>query len=202
MSQAQSQCAASWLITALPQLAFTDDPAKIFARSANEHRSFIPCNCYPTNDGYVYLAIGNDIQWQKLTQIPGFEHLTSEARRTNQGRDDDKVNIYADIRKGLEKYSTLEIIDVCQSRSLSIAPVNTTHDVAMLDFVQENMMKTVLPSGEKVGLFPPSISTDFLNDNHNTLKCAPRLGADNDTVFSEAGLSHKEISSLKETGII
>lgn len=197
-----AQCAASWLITALPQLAFTDDPAKIFSRSANEHRSFIPCNCYPTLDGYVYLAIGNDIQWQKLTQIEGFGHLYSNDRKTNQGRDDDKVNIYTGIRTGLENYSTLEIIEVCQANNLSVAPVNTTNDVAMLDFVQENMMKTVLPSGGKVSLFPPSVGTDYLKDKEYTLKCAPRLGEDNHIVFGEAGLSKDEISTLADNGII
>ena len=37
-----AQCAASWLITALPQLAFTKDPTQLFTRSGNEHRSFYP----------------------------------------------------------------------------------------------------------------------------------------------------------------
>ena len=47
-----AQCAASWLITALPQLEFVKDEADLFTRSANEHRSFVPSNCYPTKDGF------------------------------------------------------------------------------------------------------------------------------------------------------
>ena len=52
-----AQCATSWLITVLPQVQFAADETKLFTRSGNEHRSFIPSNCYPTRDGYVYLAI-------------------------------------------------------------------------------------------------------------------------------------------------
>src|ERR1035437_7075246 len=78
-----AQCAASWLITALPQLEFVTSDNELFTRSGNEHRSFIPCNVYPTNDGMVYLAIGNDSQWAKFSSQKGFENLASETRKTN-----------------------------------------------------------------------------------------------------------------------
>src|SRR3972149_6203979 len=70
-----AQCAASWLITALPQLNFVKSDDELFQRSGNEHRSFIPCNTYPTKDGFVYLAIGNDSQWAKFSAHNGFESL-------------------------------------------------------------------------------------------------------------------------------
>ena len=39
-----AQCAASWLITALPQLEFVKNESELFTRSGNEHRSFITSN--------------------------------------------------------------------------------------------------------------------------------------------------------------
>ena len=81
-----AQCATSWLITALPQTKFAENKSMIFTRSGNEHRSFVPSNCYPSKDGYVYLAIGSDIQWEKLTQIEGFQHCSKAERETNNGR--------------------------------------------------------------------------------------------------------------------
>ncbi|NQU05563.1 MAG: CoA transferase [Calditrichaeota bacterium] len=197
-----AQAAASWLITALPQLQFVEDESKLFTRSGNEHRSFIPCNCYPTKDGYVYLAIGNDIQWQKLTQVKGFEHLEKSDRKTNQGRLEDKDNIYAGIRKGLEQLSTAEFLEIGLSQNLAVAPVNTTKDVLDLDFVKDNMLKTTLPSSEIAHLFPAPFNTDFLNANDHLLRCAPRLGEHNEKVYSEAGFTPEEIDDLKRNDVI
>ncbi len=197
-----AQCAASWLITALPQLQFIDDETKLFTRSGNEHRSFIPCNCYPTKDGYVYLAIGSDMQWQKLTQIKGFEHLERPERKTNRGRKVDKDTIYADVRKGLRHYTTAEFIKICTELNLAIAPVNSVQDVAEIDFVKKNMLKAQMPSGKQVTLFPAPVITDFLSESNMMLKCAPRLGEHNEAIYTEIGLSSEEIRKMKNDEVI
>jgi len=197
-----AQCAASWLITALPQLAFTDDEEKLYRRSGNEHRSFIPCNCYPTKDGFVYLAIGNDIQWRKLSQIAGFEHIAAPERITNQGRLKEKNAIYADIRRGLLNYTTAEFIRVAVAQNLAVAPVSSIKDVARMDFVHKNMVETKLTNGGIVSLFPVATTTPFLESMNLQLGCAPRLGADNMKVYQEIGLDTSEIERLKQDGII
>jgi len=197
-----AQCAASWLITALPQLQFVEDESELFTRSGNEHRSFIPCNCYPTKDGYVYLAIGSDSQWEKLSSIKGFEHIDKPDRKTNKGRDNDKENIYADIRTGLKQYTTDEFIEICKEQNLVIAPINTTQDVANLEFIKKNMLKTQMPSGKQIALFPPPVSTEFLSKKNNTLTCAPRLGEHNESILSEIGFCSEEIEKLKTNEVI
>ncbi len=197
-----AQCAASWLITALPQIQFVNDESDLFTRSGNEHRSFIPCNCYPSKDGHVYLAIGNDLQWDKLTKIEGFEHLNKPERISNQGRDNDKENIYADIRVGLQNYTTNEFIDICKDLNLAVSPVNTTTDVAKLDFVRNNMMKTQLPSGKTIPLFPAPVSTDYLTEVDFTLSSPPRLGEHNNLIYKEIGYSDLQIKELKIHEII
>ena len=197
-----ARCAVSWLITALPQLSFVKDEADLFKRSGNEHRSFVPSNCYPAKDGFVYLAIGSDTQWQKLTQIKGFENLSTPERKTNNGRNADRENIYADIRKGLENYTTETFIEVCLDNNLAVAPVHTIREVAALDFVREQMVRTRLPDGDEVNLFPAPMDTEFLKNNDSRLSCAPTLGEHNESVLAEVGLTSNEIIELKSLGII
>jgi len=197
-----AQCASSWLITALPQLEFVENEADMFTRSGNEHRSFVPSNCYPTKDGYVYLAIGSDSQWEKLTKINGFDHLTSDIRVTNNGRKTDKENIYSDIRKGLETYTTNEFIDICLENNLAVAPVNSVQDVSRLDLIKKTILKTTLPNGDEVELFPAPMNTEYLANNENTLSFAPKLGEHNFSVLSEVGLTKSEIINLNSKGII
>jgi crotonobetainyl-CoA:carnitine CoA-transferase CaiB-like acyl-CoA transferase len=197
-----AQCAASWLITALPQLEFVEDEADLFTRSGNEHRSFVPSNCYPTKDGHVYLAIGSDVQWAELTQIDGFGHLVSDNRVTNSGRKADKENVYTDIRKGLKNYTSETFIEVCLNKNLAVAPVYSVKEVATLDFIRKEMIKTQLPDGKEVDLFPSPVSTDYLAQNDNRLSCAPQHGQHNESIFRETGLSSDEIQNLVENKII
>ena len=196
------QCMTSWLITALPELAYNPDEIEKLMRCGNEHRSFIPCNCYPTKDGYVYLAIGSDGQWEKLTKIKGFEHTAKPERIKNSERREDKDNIYEDIRRGTKKYTTEEFLKTCLENNLAASSVNTIQDVAKLEFVKKNMIKTELPSGKEVALFPAPLNTEFLDKKNMKLNFPPRLGGDNDKIFSEIGMSKSEIETLRELGII
>jgi len=195
------QCAASWLITTLPQLSFAER-SKWFKRSANEHRSFIPSNAYPTQDGFVYLAIGSDLQWKRLCSISGFEHLDQPNRSTNDDRKKDKENIYSDIRKGLKHYSTQEFINLCRNQHLAVAPVNDIEQVSALDVLKDKMMKTILPDESLVSLVPPAADTNFLKANNYTFKCAPGLGEHNRKVLEESGLNTEEIDLLEKENII
>jgi len=187
-----AQCATSWLITALPQAQFAEGKNNLFKRSGNEHRSFVPSNCYPTKDGYVYLAIGNDMQWQKLTEIEGFEALDQENRKTNNGRKLDKENIYAGIRKGLENYTTGAFIEICLTYGLAVAPVNDVKQVGALDFIKKLMVKTILPNGKNVALSPAPMNTEYLEANNYMMKLPPRLGEHNSKIFQEAGIRIKQ----------
>ncbi|MDO8366664.1 MAG: CoA transferase [Saprospiraceae bacterium] len=188
-----AQCATSWLITALPQLQFASDSSKLFKRSANEHRNFVPSNCYPTKDGYIYLAIGSDTQWQKLTEIEGFEGLSQAHRKTNTGRKLDKENIYSDIRKGLENHTAAEFIAKCLEQGLAVAAVNDIKQVAALDFIEKLMVKTVLPGGKEVALFPAPMKTEYLEANNYRMNPPPRLGEHNNQIFQEAGIKTEPI---------
>ncbi len=197
-----AQCAASWLITALPQLEFVKKEEELFARSGNEHRSFIPCNVYPTSDGMVYLAIGNDSQWAKFSSQKGFEPLASESRETNAGRMLEKENIYREIGEHTIHYSTQEFVDLGLKLNLSVSPVNTIKEVASLEFISSKLIRTQLPDGKSVSLFPSAIETDFLKSRNNTLSCAPRLGQHNQEVLQEAGYSKLDIDIMEQNKLI
>ncbi len=197
-----AQCATSWLITALPQVQFAEDESKLFTRSANEHRSFVPSNCYPSKDGYVYLAIGSDSQWGKLCQIKGFAHCDTPERKANNSRKAEKEAIYADIRLGLQNYTTEAFIEVCLKNGLAVAPVYTPKQVGEQDFIDKLMIKTTLPSGRQIKLFPAPMDTDYLAANNNEMAVPPKLGQHSQSVLSEAGLSEEEIAQLKKERLI
>ena len=196
------QVASSWLITALPQIQFVKNESDLHTRCGNENRSFVPCNCYPTKNGHVYLAIGNNSQWEKFTKLKGFEQLDKEAWKINQGRVKDKDLLYDEIRKGMMLYTTEEFVEIATKLGLAVSPVNSTVQVSKLEFVKPNMMKTTLASGKRVELVPAAVNSDFLIKSDFTFSGAPRLGEHNDRVYADAGFSKEEIVDLIKNKII
>ncbi|MFO1288494.1 MAG: CoA transferase [Rubrivivax sp.] len=109
------QAAASWLITVLPLLDFGCRPDEI-TRAGNEHRKFIPTNVYPARDGFVYLAIGSDVQWRRLTALPRFASVANEVRKTNEGRHAEREAIHRDMAAVTKHHGADEIWPTCAAR--------------------------------------------------------------------------------------
>ena len=85
------QAAVSWLLPFLPMLDMGSSSAEL-RRAGNEHRQFVPANYHPTQDGFVLVAVGSDVQWQRLVREPMFSSL---ARKELLTSDDPEVRAAA-----------------------------------------------------------------------------------------------------------
>ena len=196
-----AQAAASWLITTIPLLDLGYEPHEV-TRNANEHREFVPVNVYPTSDGYIYLAIGNDVQWARLTSIEAFASLISPARETNEGRRQQRESIHRDIGVITSRFTTSKLVTLLGSKGLVAAPIHTVPQVIEFPPIRDALLETQTPSGSRVRLPPPSVEREHLASVNRRLPYAPSYGQDTDKVFQEAGFSHAEIADLRESGII
>ncbi len=107
--------ALSWMHTFLPMLDMGTPPSEI-RRSGNAHRQFIPTNAYATRDGYIYMAIGGDPQWQRLVATPMFRSLDQPRFAGNEGRRKDKVELHGLIEGLTREHPTAAIAEVLTSR--------------------------------------------------------------------------------------
>ncbi len=202
------QAAASWLITTLPLLDFDCDKSEI-TRCGNEHRKFIPTNAYPTKDGFVYLAIGNDVQWQRMTEIPKFKSLANETRKTNEGRHRERQSLYVDIGALTSKYTTDELVDNFMAATIPHARINDIPQVATLDAIRDKLTITRLPDGRKIRMQPMAVdlgAVDLgavdLGETAPELSFPPRYGADTAKIMAEAGFDSDDCGRLQESGVI
>lgn len=192
------QAAASWLITTLPLLDFDCDDTEV-TRCGNEHRKFIPCNAYPTRDGYVYVAIGNDLQWRRLTDIPKFRSVANDVRRTNDGRHQEREAIHRDITAITRKFNRDELSADFAAAKIPHAPINTIAQVRDTDAVRRKLLRTRTPDGHVVHL--PPMATDIAGAA-SEYPFAAKFGADTEDVLAEAGVSDLERARLRSDGVI
>jgi itaconate CoA-transferase len=192
------QAAASWLITTLPLVDFDCQPNEI-TRAGNEHRKFIPTNVYPAADGFVYMAIGSDVQWKRLTELPRFASIANEVRKTNEGRHRERAQIHADIAAVTHRHSAAEI-----GADLKRATIPNTliHDIPMVrdhPALKGRLTTTVTPAGKTIRMQPMAVDRA---EGRTALPFPAKYGEHTRAVLREAGLAEADVAALKAAGVI
>jgi crotonobetainyl-CoA:carnitine CoA-transferase CaiB-like acyl-CoA transferase len=191
------QAAASWLITTLPLLNFPHDRSEV-SRSGNQHRKFIPTDVFKTSDGYLYVAVGNDLQWRRLVEIPKFACCSTPARFQNAGRHAEREAMYADLREVFKKYTSAEISADLTRAKIPWAEVNDIYKVAKLPAIASKLTTTRMPDGRQIKLQPLPVD---MEGEPRELSFAPAYGEHSVSLLREAGLSTEEIDALLAEGI-
>jgi crotonobetainyl-CoA:carnitine CoA-transferase CaiB-like acyl-CoA transferase len=192
------QAAASWLITALPLVDLNCAPAEI-TRSGTEHRKFIPTNVYRTRDGYIYVAIGNDAQWQRLTALPEFAGIAGEGRATNAGRHRERAAIQAGMAAIAARHPTDALARAFAAATIAHAPINDIPTVRALQALADKLTATRMPDGRSVRMQP--VATD-VPGAARAFDFAPKYGQHTTAVLREAGVDADEIMRLADGGAI
>lgn len=192
------QAAASWLITTLPLLDFDCQPSEI-TRCGNEHRKFIPTNVYPTADGFIYMAIGSDVQWKRLTEIPRFAQVGNAVRVTNEGRHKEREAIHRDMAAATRQYATAEIAEDFRKATIPHAPIHDIPAVREMAAVKSRLTTTRMPGGKTVHMQPMAVDVP---GTPAELRFPPKYGQDTMAVLREAGLGEADCAALAKQGIV
>ncbi len=192
------QAAASWLITVLPLIDYGCQPSEI-TRAGNEHRKFIPTNVYPTSDGYIFMAIGSDVQWRRFTAIPKFNCVGNEVRLTNEGRHQQREAIHADIAQVSQHHPAAEILADLSAATIPGTRIHDIPQVRELAALKDRLTTTTLPDGRVVRMQPMAVDIDGAKGD---LAFAPKYGQHTRSVLAEAGLVDDEVQALYGAGVV
>ena len=192
------QAAASWLITVLPLIDFGCRPDEI-TRAGNEHRKFIPTNVYPTRDGFVYLAIGSDVQWRRLIAIPRFTGVANEVRLTNEGRHVEREAIHRDMAAVTRCHTADELLADLRAATIPATRILDIRQVRDLPLLADKLTRTALGAGRSVRMQPMAVD---LPGARAELPAPPRYGQHTRAVLADAGYDPAEIGALIEARVV
>jgi itaconate CoA-transferase len=192
------QAAASWLITVLPLIDFDCKPDEI-TRAGNEHRKFIPTNVYPTRDGFVYLAIGSDVQWRRLTAIPKFAVVGNDVRQTNEGRHAQREAIHRDMAAVTLQHTADEILADLRGATIPATRIHDIRQTRELPALRDKLTRTVMPDGRTVHMPPMAVDVPGARVE---LGFPPKYGQHTRQVLAEAGLAPGDIEALAAAGVV
>ncbi|MBV16508.1 MAG: CoA transferase [Thalassospira sp.] len=173
-------------------------------RLGNAHPNIVPYEAFPSADGYLILAVGNDSQFKSFCEVAGLNDLPADARyATNRSRVANRETLVPMIRRAMVTKTTDEWIAVLEKANVPCGPINTLDRVFDNPQVQHRGMIRYLdhPVAGKVPTVANPIKFSKTPISGET--AAPMLGQHSDEILRKvADLSDEQIEKLRSAGII
>lgn len=187
------QSAVSWMVS---PVMLTKSFGQTIERRGNTHQFFAPVSVYPTQDGFVYVAVGNDKQWEALAATQEFASLARTEYQRNAGRSAAVKTLEREMREIVRAKTTQEWIEFFLGLGVPVSRVNTMRDVVNDALVLDNMLTLRdAQTGKTIHLPAPAVVPEFLRETSFQMKFPPRLGQDNEKVYGALGLNVAELSA-------
>lgn len=201
INMAMFESSVSWLTV---PITLTDSFGKFITRRGNTHEFFCPVSVYQTSNGFIYLAVGNDRQWQSMVSQEIFKSLDKPDYVKNAGRIGDVTNLNAAINAITRNYSSEELIELFTSITVPVSKINTVAEVITDPLVERRLLHAQDPvTGTRITLAPPPNMTPFVEACGRQLSFPPRFGEHNQEIYgTRLGYSDDELVGLRQKGII
>lgn len=155
-------------------------------RLGNAHPSIVPYQSFPTADGEMILAVGNDSQFASFCQVAGRAEWSTDPRfATNAARVAHRAELVPLLRQVTVQRSTAQWIAALETANVPCGPINTLEQVFADPHVQARGLRVELPhpvAGTTPGVASP---LRFSKTPVQYRRAAPALGADTAAVLTD-----------------
>ncbi|MFC7157279.1 CaiB/BaiF CoA transferase family protein [Halomarina halobia] len=195
------------LDAALPWL--TKQAAKAFVgespgRMGTKDPVLAPYQSYPTADGYLNVACGNQKLWVEFCEGIGRPDLVEDERFvTNPDRVEHMAELEAELSATLRERTTDEWVDrLADERGLPVGPVFEVGEALDNEQVDARGVVRTLdhPAAGEMPVIEHPLNFDSAASGFD--EAPPLLGEDTESVLRAAGYDDDAIASLREAGAI
>ena len=154
-------------------------------RMGNAHPNIVPYQVFPSSDGHLIVAVGNDGQFARFCTAIGAGELALDPRHhTNAGRVADRDELTAAIAAATATFTRDDLLARLEKAGVPAGPINDVAQVFADPQVQHRGMKAMLK--EAGGGEVPSVASPIVLDGKRMVaaKASPRLGADTQAVLA------------------
>jgi succinate--hydroxymethylglutarate CoA-transferase len=173
-------------------------------RYGNGHPTIVPYTTYHCSDGMVALAVGNDKQFAKLSELLDHPEWAEDERlKTNSARVLNRVLIDGLLQQQLQSYVGDEFIALCRTHGIPIGRVNTVKQALDSDQTKAKQMILELKHS-KIDSFRSLASPLKMHGTPNSVRYGPpMLGEHTDEILNKyLNLSKTELIDLKNKKVI
>jgi len=175
-------------------------------RMGNSHPSLAPYQDFPTADGNMLLAIGNDGQFQRFCAAAGQPDWSEDARfTTNTLRVQHRTELIPMMEAVTRTRSTAAWIALLEDKAVPCGPINTIAQAFDDAQVKARGLRVELPraAGDGIRTIAGVASPLRLSSTPPVLRNAPpALGQHTDEVLAELGLNTQAIAALRDKRVL
>ncbi len=172
-------------------------------RMGNAHPNIVPYQDFPTADGDMILAIGNDAQFARFCAIAGHpEWVRDERFETNAARVTNRATLIPLLRQATVLKTTAEWISVLESNAVPCGPINDIAAVFADPQVRHRGLRLDLQHA--AGGRTPQVANPvrFSATPVEYRHAPPSLGQETDAVLRDLGHDSATIETLRAAGIV
>jgi crotonobetainyl-CoA:carnitine CoA-transferase CaiB-like acyl-CoA transferase len=172
-------------------------------RMGNAHPNIVPYQDFPTADGDMILAVGNDAQFARFCAIAGHPEWAVDARfATNAARVNHRAELIPLLRQATVMKTTAAWIEALEAAAVPCGPINDLAGVFADPQVRHRGMRIDLPH-PLAGSAPQVANPLRLSATPVEYRNAPPLlGQDTEAVLRELGHDDAAIAALRAAGVI
>lgn len=176
---------------------------QVLGPMGNAHFLHVPYDAFPTQDGYLILAVIGDSFWAKLMEVVPAPDLNSPENRQQPGRWQNREQITRRLSQIFQTNSQAYWINRLSAAQIPCAPVNNLAQ-ALSDpqVLARNMVIEIEHTEGGTYRVPGNpIKLSEMSDNH--FCSAPTLGQHTGQILQQLlGKSEAEIAALQKTGVV
>ena len=175
-------------------------------RQGNSHPSLAPYQDFPTADGAMLLAIGNDGQFARFCEAVGEPQWARDERfATNTARVRHRATLIPLMEEVTRRRSMAEWVALLEDKAVPCGPINDIGQAFADPQVVARGLRLELPrdAGDGIASLAGVASPLRLSEHPPVLRNAPpALGQHTDEVLRELGLGEERVAELKASHVV
>jgi crotonobetainyl-CoA:carnitine CoA-transferase CaiB-like acyl-CoA transferase len=161
-------------------------------RLGNAHPNIVPYQVFPTTDGHLIIAVGNDGQFRRLCSVLGLPELADQPKfATNAARVAARTELVPILTAEISTRARDDLLTALELEGVPAGPINSVEDVFNDEQVSHRALKVDLPADGVEGGTVASVRTpiNFLNAELDLDRAAPSLGEHTQEILAELGMA-------------
>ncbi|MFO1097272.1 MAG: CaiB/BaiF CoA-transferase family protein [Xanthobacteraceae bacterium] len=157
-------------------------------RMGNAHPNIVPYQVFPTSDGHIVIAVGNDGQFLRLCEALALPEIAADPRyQSNAGRVAARTELVAGIAARTSGMPRAELLSALERAGVPTAPIHDLAEVFADPQVIARAMQLALPAPDAAAGAIPGVRTpiSFSRTPLSYEQPSPALGADTEALLAD-----------------